>query len=409
MVTFLLWAVPIGAALSLILIYLLPLHLIPAPASPTREELLAVIKARNEIRKTAAQLLAGASFVLTFVVTILNFNRDFTQRTNQASEDLFSKSIAQISEKEDETWQTIGAFHLLAELAHDDPKFHYPVFTAMAQYLVVVSKSECGDNQDTHLNYQMSPRVQLIARIFADRAISNDYIWNRFHLDGACLSNVNWLDAVGLQNLWMPNVRLIRADLRNAKLTGSYLKSAIGGLNALEEISAAYNSATTWKKMDEIEQLNDVYTTNFTNADLTNVYAEKAEFQGANFGGANFKNSTWKGAEFQLADFSGADLSNSDLTRAEVKGANFERVNLASAELVGVNFEGVNLKDAKFRGADIADADFTNVKDSSFTPEQLEQACVTLTGTSPSMELHKPKLPASWGKPIISPCPQNAK
>jgi hypothetical protein len=237
MINLLLYGVPAAALIALALIYFVPRHLIPASSSSKREDIVSVIQARNEIRKIAAQLLAGAAFVLTFIVSTLNFNRDFAQRTSQAADDSYAKAIAQVSDTSDKQWQTIGAFYLLGELARQNPKYHYPVLTSMAQYLVHVSKDECGTNHDTSLSYKASPRVQLVSRVFADHDVSNDYEWSRFHLDDACLTNVDLHDAAGLQNLWMPNVRLIRADLRNAKLRGSYFADAVGGIFDVSEMS----------------------------------------------------------------------------------------------------------------------------------------------------------------------------
>jgi hypothetical protein len=139
----LLATVPAAFLVAVALIYFVPRYLIPDPSSSKREEIVSVIQARNELRKTGAQLLAGVSFVLTFLLSIYNFNRDFTQRTKQSAADQFSKAIAQA--KDSNASLAAGGFYLLAQIARDDATYHEAVFRPMAEYLVRLAKEECFD------------------------------------------------------------------------------------------------------------------------------------------------------------------------------------------------------------------------------------------------------------------------
>jgi uncharacterized protein YjbI with pentapeptide repeats len=308
--TFLLWTVPVVALVALALIYFIPRRLVPPPSSSRREEIVEVITARNDIRKTYAQLLAGASFVITFLLSIYNFNRDFTQKAKQASAEQFSKAIAQVTAKIDDSWASAGAFQVLSEIARQNTYYHTAVLRTMAQYLATTSRAACKDGADSDSKYLMPPSIQLVARIFADHDASNDYRWKPLNLEGACLSRVSWLDPVGTKNLYMPGARLIGADLRNAKLGSSNMDGVVGGLDQVTDWWNLHSvQITSWKDVDTIQSSSRKWHwANFSQADLADVHAGEAKLLGALFVEAHLDRSFWQNADLRYTNFYQARL-----------------------------------------------------------------------------------------------------
>jgi uncharacterized protein YjbI with pentapeptide repeats len=319
---FLLSTVPAAFLVAVLLIYFVPRYLIPQSSSSKREEIVSVIQARNELRKTAAQLLVGVSFVLTFLLSIYNFNRDLTQRAKQSTADQFAKAIAQADHPRASS--AVGAFYLLSQIARDDPTYHLPVFNTIAEYLVRVAQDECVEAKDGKRRYkdqttefELSSHVQLIARAFADRDVNNDNPWRTFNLTGACLGRVNWLDAGGGVHLWMPGARLLRADMRNAILREAELTNVVAGVNLLDGFPDL-KIETSQQLGRRRETDRTIYRANFDGADLSSTHAYLADFRGASFVRANLKNGVWNGAQLQIADWTGANLEGIDLTDAQL-------------------------------------------------------------------------------------------
>jgi uncharacterized protein YjbI with pentapeptide repeats len=312
---FLLWTVPIAATIALALIYFIPRRLVPPPSSSKREEIVAVITARNDIRKTYAQLLAGASFVITFLLSIYNFNRDFTQKAKQASAEQFAKATALITTKVGDSWASAGAFQVLSEVARQDAEYHVAVLRTMAQYIATTSQASCKATPDTDSKYFMPPSIQLVARILADDDTSNDYRWKPINLEGACLSRVSWLDPIGTKNIYMPGVRLIGADLRNAKLTYSNMDRAIGGVDQVTDWWGQFSSQIkNWSDLDTLQtNLNKWHWANFSNTNLEDVHAGDARLLGALFLEAHLERSYWQNADLRFTNFYRANLQAVDM------------------------------------------------------------------------------------------------
>jgi len=141
--TLLLYVVPVCALVALFLIYYLPRHLIPATRSSRQEDLIKTVESRNEIRKTYAQLFAGASFVATFLLSIYNFNRDFNQKARQSAAEQFIKTSNFIQATDEAQWTHVNAFEIMALIARNDGSFNPAVFETMAQFIRKSSKSYC--------------------------------------------------------------------------------------------------------------------------------------------------------------------------------------------------------------------------------------------------------------------------
>jgi uncharacterized protein YjbI with pentapeptide repeats len=398
--SFLLWTVPLAAAVALGLIYFVPRWLIPAASSSKRDEIVSVISARNEIRKTAAQLLAAASFVLTFVLSIYNFNRDLTQKSEQATAKQFSEAIAKVTDKREDSWASMGAFQVLSQIARQDRQYHQAVYRTMAQYLIDASRADCSVKPDSSNDYVISARVQLVARIFADKDFPAGE-WRQFGLVVACLSGVKLYEGFGLGNLYMPRVRLIRADLRNARLEGTTMDRAIGGVEQVVEWWSKYKEQLT--RAEDLKRFQDknnvYYWANFEAANLSNVHANDADFRGASFADAILVNSNWERTDFQISRFERANLKGADLSGAFFDGANLEDADFSDTQLGEVKFGTADLTNTKFVNANVADADFSQAR--NLTLGQLRQTCIWST--------KQPRVPAALSADLeriggILPC-----
>ena len=109
----------------------------------------------------------------------------------------------------------------------------------------------------------------------------------------------HWLlvDCQGWENM--------RADLRNADLSGAYLRSA--------DLSGAY-----------------LRSADLRNADLSGAYLSCAYLRNA-----DLRNADLSGAYLSCADLSGADLRNADLSGADLSGAYLSCADLSGAYLSG--------------------------------------------------------------------------
>lgn len=86
----------------------------------------------------------------------------------------------------------------------------------------------------------------------------------------------------------------------------------------------------------------------FTNADLSGVYAPLFEAQGANFEGAVLVGANFYGGNFRGARMAGADLQGAAFAFADLRGADLSGANLAGAHLVGALLDGAQLDGAIF-------------------------------------------------------------
>jgi len=291
-----------AAIFGLATVIWLPRFIVPNSSSSKYDEILRVATTRNAVRGTIAQVVAGLAFVATFIQSSHNFDRDYRQRFEQSTADLFAKTIPSLSADSTNPWSTIGSFYALGAVAKSDARFRRPVYEALAQYILTTGSPGCDafstDSREIiESAFKPSPVIRTATRVFIDRDNSIDDLDRMFNLAEACLVKGDFLNSGGLSHVYLYRAKLDHADVRHAFVDRSYL------------IEAKARAA-------------DFQATSFTLTKLA----------GAVLTGSNFKDAT-----FSSADLQGAYLQGSDLT-----GASFSNANLAWADLRGTT--GLTLK-----------------------------------------------------------------
>jgi uncharacterized protein YjbI with pentapeptide repeats len=129
-----------------------------------------------------------------------------------------------------------------------------------------------------------------------------DHMADGGDLAGAPLAGVDLRDGMA------PRIKFDHADLREADLTGAFLRGS-QFINAdLREARLAY-------------------------ADLMDAFLPRADLTGADLTGANLEAAVLTGANLRDAVFAGADLRGAVLFRADTTGADFEGADLTDARL----------------------------------------------------------------------------
>src|SRR5258707_1118661 len=231
MPTYLWTALAVAAVWTLWLFIYWPRRIFPPSQSSKREEIVADIKARNDLRMTIAQFLAGGAFVVTFISSTTNFNRDIRQRTDAALAQDYSRAIAQIGNSENKRWQTIGSLYLLVKIAKQDQEYHQPVFSTIGRYLVPPAQTGCTDGSDQTSSYTILPELDIAARIYGERNLDLEASGEpRRNLDSICLSDAQLSGVQGFRGAWMRKARLFRVDLRFSNLQNADLREARAGV-----------------------------------------------------------------------------------------------------------------------------------------------------------------------------------
>jgi uncharacterized protein YjbI with pentapeptide repeats len=165
---------------------------------------------------------------------------------------------------------------------------------------------------------------------------------NRLNLRGANLREVKLTTP--------PNKRanLVRADLRNADLSGAFLVRAdLQNANLAGAVLAG-------------AELNE--------ANLTDSVLENADLHGAILGNANLSGVSLSRANLEAANLKGATLRGADLTEV-----NLWRANLSHCRLAMANLRSANLRDVYAVGADAGEANLNsaNLRFANFTQTSL--------------------------------------
>ncbi|GLR89813.1 pentapeptide repeat-containing protein [Bradyrhizobium iriomotense] len=300
------YTVPVCALVALLLIYYLPRRLIPATRSSRQEDLIKTVESRNEVRKTYAQLFAGASFVVTFLLSIYNFNRDYNQKARQSAAEQFIKTSTFVQATDDAQWTHVNAFEIMALTAREDGSFNPAVFGTMAQFILKISKSSCKQNGDSKADYQMSPELQRIAQIFAGNNVPDP--WGKtMNMAGACLSRVQLRDSEGLQQLYLKDAQLIGTEFVNSNLRGSDIQDAKVGIDLTDWWEDPTVRAEVENRgYDAANRLFDKshrwHWAIFQGATLDSIVANRAHLKSAIFYSASMKNSKWVDADLSFAD-----------------------------------------------------------------------------------------------------------
>jgi uncharacterized protein YjbI with pentapeptide repeats len=332
------WAVTLFAAFGLAAIVMVPRAVIPDSRSGRYDEIVRIATARNSIRSTIAQTVAGLAFVITFIQTAVNFNADYRQKSELATADQFAKAFSQLKDSPDNTWATIGSFQVLAQVAESDPRYREPVYAAMGQYVVSRSRRDCGvassrdgdKGVDSYKQVQYSPdeAVRAATRLIFERGGLDGRGRRQLNLEGACLANADAWGTKGLSRIYMPGAKLLRASAAETTITDSDLRGVEAGVVHNANWSQ-YSGLGAWSLQHDVppEKLARLRA-NFENARFEDVSLQGAGFEGANLQGASFTASRLAGTNFELADLRGASFGESDVT-----GAGFYRANIARADL----------------------------------------------------------------------------
>jgi uncharacterized protein YjbI with pentapeptide repeats len=402
--TLLLYVAPICAGVALFLIYYLPRRLIPATRSSSQNDLITTVASRNEVRKTYAQLFAGASFVVTFMLSIYNFNRDFNYKARQAAADQFIKTSQFLQATNDVQWIHVNAFEIMAMTARDDSSFNPAVFGTMAQFILKYSMLSCEKGADAKAgtkaegkvdakadhkaNYQMPSELQRIAQIFAGNNVPDPW-GKQVSLAGACLSRAQLRDSNGLQLLWLKDARLIGTEFANSNLRGTNIANAKGGINLTDwwtpEIAEQVEAGGYDAVWNLFKNAGQYHWVNFGNAVLDAVEANGARLQGAVFYSASMKNSKWEDANLSFADLVGANLNGAKLNRTIFTGASLRSTSLINADLTEARLEKTNVQEAHFSNTNVTDVDFQSVR--GLNGAQIAGMCKTAGGKKPTFPI----------------------
>lgn len=177
------------------------------------------------------------------------------------------------------------------------------------------------------------------------------------------IMDVNYLDALGMRSITLPNGVSFAADIRN------------GGVG-LDLSGRDLRGARVWDADFSGAQLEHAILTsailsraNFTgahlfDADLQGALLGDAQFNGASLQGAKLSGAYLPAAEFIGANvgaavFDGADLSNANFTaaaayRTSFRGAFLDRSLFSAATVVQAHFDGASLRDADLRAVIMA-------------------------------------------------------
>ena len=179
-------------------------------------------------------------------------------------------------------------------------------------------------------------------------------------LPSAFCRNVN-LRGAYLDGAVVPNVRLIRADLKLAGLSRADLRGADLSNAVLDD--ATFTSA----KLQGAKLLRiSAYRADMAHADLSLAKAEAAFFDEANLvqanlAGADLRYASFCGANLEQARFVDADLSRAVFTSAKLAGADFGRTRLDGAKMARLPLREAELGGASLMGADLTECDLENV------------------------------------------------
>ncbi|HEX8738235.1 MAG TPA: pentapeptide repeat-containing protein [Pyrinomonadaceae bacterium] len=249
------------------------------------------IKLRDDTRKTLAQIIGGAFFVLGLFVTYYTFdlNRQGQELNREAQvTDRFSKAVALL--KEDDVSVRLGGLYALERVAKDSPKDHTTVMEILAAYIRERSKEQreqfIKDKEPANPTilpeaegfYELPAPTDVLAAatIINRRTWENDKKDFVFDLSGA---NLRYAD---LRNAHLSDTNFIVVNLRQANLSFADVSDVI-----------------------------------FNEADLSN-----ADLSGADLRNAIFDPTSLYGTDFTSADLRGAKLGTSlGLTFEQIKEA----------------------------------------------------------------------------------------
>jgi hypothetical protein len=257
----------------------------------------------NEARKTLAQVVGGLAVLITLYST--NQTLSLSQQQLRVAYDgqvteRFTKAVDQLGATDTSGRARLeirlGGIYALARIADDSPIDRSPIAEILTAYVrhnaPIPQASDDQDDPDTLAS--PSADIQSVFTVLGRRR------WRSAEPAASVLnfSNSN-LAGIGLAKGHMEgavllSVRLDRADLRNANLTGVNL----------------FDSYLTAIRLDSAD---------LTNADLRGAHMHNASLSGTKFVNAKLQRAELNHADVQGADFSGADLADADFTSVDLR------------------------------------------------------------------------------------------
>lgn len=229
----------------------------------------------NENRKTVAQILGGAFFLLGLYFTWKNlvlaqekYRTDLFMAQEKQATDLFTKAVDQLG---DEKLQVrLGGIYALERIARESPKDHWPIMEVLTTFVREIAPSTVPIEKPL-------TDIQAVLTVLGRTAI--DY------------AKEGEMRSLDLRATHLARASLMKAKLQRALLTKVNLQRAI-------LIEANLQGAI------------------LNRANLNGVILEKANLRATIFYGANLQ-----GGRLNKADLRGADLNFADLRGANLRGA----------------------------------------------------------------------------------------
>jgi hypothetical protein len=302
----------------------LPVLLVPAGAITDAKELY---KARNDVRGTLVQVLAGGLVAsgLVFTARTLDLNR-----SGQVTE-RFTRAVAQLGQRElGKLDVRLGGIYALERIAHDS-----------ATDLPTVVEVLCAHVREYS---PWPPRLPGQGR--AD--LTPDQL----------------------------------PDLPDLPTRAPDLQAVLTVLGRLPDAHPRQSGRA--RTANPIRRI--LTRTDLRRANLSAAHLERAELGGAHLEGANLRDANLEGADLRGASLQGADLRDASLGRANLGGANLERVNLGGANLERANLFVADLEGANLRGANLERADLfgADLEGANLEGVRLEEATANAATVWPS-------------------------
>ncbi len=270
------------------------------------------IELENDTRRTWAQILGGAFFLITAYFTWRSLQ---IAKEGQITE-RFTKAIDQLGDKE-HLEVRLGGIYALERIARDSKKDHWTIMEVLSSYVRVnaprIGKAEqakekrmsegkkskeSSESPQTLTDIPIPPAdIQTILTVLGRRTLSHEKGEER-HID---LQKTNLEETIiaeaNLENahFWKANLRdanFLKANLSGAGLNETYLRAAFF-------MEAELRQASFWE------------------ADLTVAVLERADLRKASFIEADLSGAYFRGADLRGADLRGADLRGADLKEAK--------------------------------------------------------------------------------------------
>lgn len=275
------------------------------------------IELENDTRRTWAQILGGAFFLITAYFTWRNLQ---IAKEGQITE-RFTKAIDQLGDKE-HLEVRLGGIYALERIARDSKKDHSTIMEVLSAYVRVNApwkgnaeqvkekrmsegkkSKESQESSQTLTDISIHPAdIKIILSVLGRRTLSYD-VREEYHID---------LRETDLRKMHLDETNLDRTILTGANLSGAKLSNA------------------------------SLRKANLRDADLSDAILEYTNLWGSSLADANLRNANLFGANLRMTYLKGANLRNADLTFADLRRvADISDADLQGAKLYRANLQGV--------------------------------------------------------------------